>query len=259
MQDKNSALILAGAIAVAAAGGITYALVKPTAAPIATAPTSIVSPTVTASGLETPPPVVSTPTSKPTQPVAQQPAKPPAKPTSSESPSRKVELCKVTMVQVNDPESPLNVRSAPGTVSTQVVGNLKNGTYVSVESEKEGWLQISNPVQGWISANRTKKGCNEKVERIQLNAGQMTQISDRFVGTGSHRYVLAAKQGQKLTVKRTEGPFPFITGPDGKLLVEGLDENRPQWSGQLPAAGEYTIQLDSNYKGYSYDFSVEMQ
>jgi len=163
------------------------------------------------------------------------------------------------MVQVNDPESPLNVRSAPGTVSTQVVGTLTNGTYVSVEAEKEGWLQVSNPVQGWISANRTKKGCNEKVERIQLNAGQTLQIGDRFVGTGSHRYVIAAKQGQKLTVTRTEGPFPFITGPDGKLLVDGTDENRPQWSGQLPAAGEYTIQLDSNYKGYSYDFSVEMQ
>lgn len=51
---------------------------------------------------------------------------------------------------VFDPESPLNVRSTPDATLNNVVGILENGTPLSVITEKNGWLQISSPVQGWI-------------------------------------------------------------------------------------------------------------
>lgn len=62
-------------------------------------------------------------------------------------------------IVVSDPDSPLNVRSIPDTNLGQVVGTLENGTRISVVTEKNGWLQISSPVPGWISKNRTKTVC----------------------------------------------------------------------------------------------------
>jgi len=60
---------------------------------------------------------------------------------------------------VSDPEPPLNVRSAPDDTLNNVVGTLENDTPLTVITEQKGWLQISSPVQGWISKNRTKNTC----------------------------------------------------------------------------------------------------
>ncbi|HEY9669142.1 MAG TPA: SH3 domain-containing protein, partial [Coleofasciculaceae cyanobacterium] len=60
---------------------------------------------------------------------------------------------------VSDPESPLNVRSAPDDTLDNVVGTVEDGTPITVVNEQNGWLQISSPVQGWVSKNRTKTVC----------------------------------------------------------------------------------------------------
>jgi serine/threonine protein kinase len=62
-------------------------------------------------------------------------------------------------IVVSDPEPPLNVRSAPDDTLNNVVGTLENDTPLTVITEQKGWLQISSPVQGWISKNRTKNTC----------------------------------------------------------------------------------------------------
>jgi uncharacterized protein YgiM (DUF1202 family) len=62
-------------------------------------------------------------------------------------------------IVVFDPEPPLNVRSNPDLTLGQVVGKLENGTRISVVTEQKDWLQISSPVPGWISKNRTKTVC----------------------------------------------------------------------------------------------------
>lgn len=62
-------------------------------------------------------------------------------------------------IVVFDSESPLNVRSIPDTKLGQVVGTLNNGTPLTVIAEQNGWLQISSPVQGWVSKKRTKTAC----------------------------------------------------------------------------------------------------
>ncbi len=58
-----------------------------------------------------------------------------------------------------DSESPLNVRSTPDLKLGTVVGTLENGTRLTVLAEQNGWLQISSPVQGWVSKKRTKTAC----------------------------------------------------------------------------------------------------
>ncbi len=60
---------------------------------------------------------------------------------------------------VSDPQAPLNVRSVPNAKLGEVVGKLNNGATVSLVAEQNGWLQISSPVSGWISKNRTKTVC----------------------------------------------------------------------------------------------------
>jgi hypothetical protein len=166
----------------------------------------------------------------------------------------------VKMAVVNDPESPLNVRSAPTTEGSKILGQIPNGTYLSVEKEQAGWFQIAQPQQGWVAKNRTKHGCSEKVERVSFGKGEPAiQIGDRFIGTGYHQYQFSGTKGQTMTITQQEGPFPMVIGPNGTPMVPGPDDQRTQWSGPLPETGDYTVQFDSNFKGYAYAVKVEIK
>ncbi|MFM7602626.1 MAG: protein kinase domain-containing protein [Pseudanabaena sp.] len=66
--------------------------------------------------------------------------------------------CDYTKRLISDPQPPINVRQGAG-VDFAIVGKLDNGTQITVESEKQGWLEISAPISGWIAANRTKPVC----------------------------------------------------------------------------------------------------
>lgn len=161
------------------------------------------------------------------------------------------------MARVNDPNPPLNVRSSPNTdASSKIVGQLQNGTYVSVEEEQSGWLRINEPA-GWIAKSRTESNCNLKVERVELGRGQSSAtISDRFIGTGSHEYRMNLTKGQRITLTGSK-IIPWVVAPNGKFLNER--DNESSWSGELPETGNYTLMLDSNYKGYAYSFTVKVQ
>jgi serine/threonine protein kinase len=67
-------------------------------------------------------------------------------------------LCDYTKRLISDPNPPINVREDAG-VDFVIVGTLDNGTQITVQSEKQGWLQISAPIAGWVAANRTKPMC----------------------------------------------------------------------------------------------------
>ncbi|WP_055076151.1 protein kinase domain-containing protein [Pseudanabaena sp. 'Roaring Creek'] len=66
--------------------------------------------------------------------------------------------CDYTKRVVSDPNPPINVRQGGG-VDYAIVGKLNNGTQITVTGEKQGWLQISDPIAGWVAANRTKPIC----------------------------------------------------------------------------------------------------
>jgi hypothetical protein len=162
------------------------------------------------------------------------------------------------MAIVHDSDPPLNVRSGP-TIESSKVGQLQNGTYVTVMDEQNGWFQISDPVRGWLAKSRTKSGCSEKVERVSFGKGQVSMaIADQFVGTGYHQYLLNAGKGQTMTIRVQDGPMPFVQAPNGSV-IEPYDDGKTEWSKSLLASGDYTLQLDSNYKGYTYSFVVEIK
>jgi Bacterial SH3 domain len=220
-------------------------------------------------------PAVSSPTTKPQaelNPVTPTPAEKSASPAletpaSVSSKPQPVVVsppdsgCKISMALVNDPNPPLNVRDRPEINNSKVIGNLKNNSFVSVSDEQNGWLKITDPVAGWITKNRTKSSCPNVKQRISFAPGGTEAIvKGEHIGGGSHSYLINATKGQRITLTNHQQFLPFILTPDGKMLAQPRElEGKTEWTGIIPVTGDYTLQLDSNYKGYKYNFSVEVK
>lgn len=259
MPFKPSVLFLSGLAGFAALTGVIVGCQSQPPAPLPSP------------SLEASPPASPSPKAVPFSPGKPNAGQTPPNPTSPNQPdnstppssdateaTRTVEKCEISMVRVKDPNPPLNVRSSPNTdSSSNIVGQLQNGTYVSVEEEQSGWFRINEPT-GWIAKSRTESNCNLKVERVELGRGQTSAtIADRFVGTGSHEYRLNLAKGQQITVTSSKGVIPWVVAPDRKFLNEGGNESA--WTGEVPTTGNYTLMLDSNYKGYAYSFTIKVQ
>ncbi|MBD2149798.1 YARHG domain-containing protein [Pseudanabaena sp. FACHB-1277] len=73
-------------------------------------------------------------------------------------PNRSESKCDYAKRLISDPQPPINVREGAGT-SYRIIGSLHNGIQITVVSEQQGWLRISEPLAGWVAANRTKPIC----------------------------------------------------------------------------------------------------
>lgn len=170
--------------------------------------------------------------------------------------------CKISQAVVSDPNPPLNVRSNPQTSDSNVVGKLKNNTFVSVVEERDGWLRITDPVPGWIAKNRTESSCASVNQQINfLPGGNEAIVKGRIIGGGSHSYLIRATKGQTAIVRNRKQVFPSILTPDGKLLAgdPNTQDTKTEWVGKMPVTGNYTFQLDSNFRGYEYEFYVQVR
>ncbi|HIK29693.1 MAG TPA: SH3 domain-containing protein [Oscillatoriaceae cyanobacterium M7585_C2015_266] len=174
------------------------------------------------------------------------------------------DICKITTAKISNSKPP-TVRSSPEVKPNNIVGNLNNGTLVSVKSEKNGWFEITSPVKGWVSKSLTQSDCNEKIKYVSFPANRTaTTISSRFIGTGSHKYLLKATKGKTMTVTVEKGPLPFVFAPSDRnqqkdLTGGGAYNNKKSWSGKLAETGEYILQLESNRSGYDYKFVVQVK
>jgi hypothetical protein len=168
--------------------------------------------------------------------------------------------CKISMAVVSDPNPPLNVRSIPQVRGSNIVGKLKNNTFVSVAEEQNGWLRITDP-PGWIAKNRTESSCSNVNQQINfLPGGDEAIVKGRIIGGGSHSYQIRARKGQTMTVRNRQEVFPQIITPRGKLLAGNPYEgNETEWTGKVPVTGNYTFELDSNFRGYEYEFYVRVR
>lgn len=251
MSFKPSQIIIAGVAGILTSVIVAYATVQSRSSPPTPERTPISSPAVSPSPSPSPVSVA------PANIVAVSPS-PLTRPVVIKPP---VEGCRINTAVVNDPNPPLNVRSSPEVKAGNIVGQLNNNTFVPVVEEKNGWLKISDPVEGWIAKNRTRSSCAIVNKPIQfLPGGNSALVQGEMIGGGSHTYTIRAKAGQTLTVENYKSVFPLIISPNGKLLTENeaVTPNTRDWSGQLPVTGEYSLQLDSNYKGFEYEFLVRI-
>jgi len=169
--------------------------------------------------------------------------------------------CPIQMAVVDDPAPPLNVRSTPEVLPDNVVGQLNNDTFLFVSEQQNGWLKIRNPIPGWVAQNRTRSSCANIVQPINFSRDRnQAIIQGEIIGSGSHRYTFEGQANQTLTVESRNAIFPQIITPDGQLIADDAAPvvDRQSWTGQLPTTGQYTLELNSNFRGFEYDFSVEI-
>ena len=168
--------------------------------------------------------------------------------------------CRISMAVVNDPNPPLNVRSIPQVNGSKIVGKLKNNTFVSVAQEQNGWLRITEP-PGWIAKNRTESSCPNVKQQINfLPGGDEAIVKGRIIGGGSHSYRIRAAKGQIMTVRNRKGVFPLILTQNGKSLTgDNYTGNETEWTGKMPVTGNYTFELNSNFRGFEYEFWVKVR
>lgn len=86
---------------------------------------------------------------------------------------------------VTDPHPPLNVRSSPVVAADNVVGQVQNGTRLSVVSEQEGWLQVQGPIAGWIYKELTTTVCPSphaisSPVGVDLNRDTLEQATEQY-------------------------------------------------------------------------------
>lgn len=178
--------------------------------------------------------------------------------------------CKKMMAIVSDPNPPTNIRSTPEVTDNNIVGQVDNDTRLSVKGEQDGWFQVSTlggetTLEGWVAKSVTKSGCSQKTQRITIPSdSNSVTISDRFIETGSHEYMINVNAGQTMTVTSTSGPFPFIFAPDDtnrqqELSNQGGSPGSISWTSELPTSGDYVLDMQSNFKGYEYSFTVELK
>ncbi|NJM45768.1 MAG: SH3 domain-containing protein [Alkalinema sp. RU_4_3] len=173
-----------------------------------------------------------------------------------DSPKKQPDRCDTSMAKVSDPNPPLNVRSAPDTSSNNITGKLQNGTYVTIEDETPDWYRIKSPTPGWIAKSKTVHACTEKRQQLTLLPSQT--IRGEFIGSGHHDYPLTLKSGQVLTLTPTKGPRPGLIDPSGKVL-EPMGEETSAIVFNPQIDGDYTVYLESRFKGYGYEFAIEVK
>jgi hypothetical protein len=172
--------------------------------------------------------------------------------------AREVLSCVTTMakVEVTQPTVSIFAKNDP---NSKVIAQVDNHTFVMVLMEQKGWFLIRQPVEGWIQKKLTQSSCNEKVEMVKFGKqGGITAIADRFVGSGSHLYRVPLTEGAILTVTNTRGVLPVILNPEGGFLVEP-EESQITWTGAIPKTGVYTLEMQSEHKGYRYAFTVSVK
>ncbi len=240
MAFKRSQLMIAAGAGLTTAIVVAYATIQSQTIPSSGNETAVVLPTV----------IASTPATQPVTSTAEPRVIHP--PTSD---------CPIRMAIVDDPSPPLNVRSHPEVKLGNVVGQLENQTFVSVAQQRNGWLKIRDPLPGWIAQNRTRSSCADIIQPLNLSAYHNSAIiQGELIGSGRHGYTFQGHRGQTLTLKSNSAVFPNIIQPDGRLLVENsrLQGDRSPWVGQLSITGTYTIEFNSNFRGFKYDFWVQI-
>ena len=185
--------------------------------------------------------------------------------------------CRISMAIVNDPTPPLNVRSSPAVLPDNIVGTIDQGKWLVVEEEKNGWFKISpfmssEKLKGWVAKNRTDYDCN--FFREELTTTPVT-LRGRFIGMGSHEYLIRLEKGQTLilTVGQIPGerlsgwPFlmysttqdvPGMPGPYGND-TKGLSADGTQWTWAVTDTQIYRLSYESNFKGFDYNLTVEVR
>jgi hypothetical protein len=77
------------------------------------------------------------------------------------------------VTRLDDPNPPTNVRFTPVVASDNTIGQLPNGTSLTVIEPLDGWLKIRQPLVGWVSMNLTRVSCGNSLDEVQRNLDEL--------------------------------------------------------------------------------------
>jgi hypothetical protein len=99
------------------------------------------------------------------------------------------------------------------------------------------------------------------VQRIRFAPGATSATLDATLNGGqTARYVMGALAGQQMTVQATseDGPvFLTVFDPSGNAV--GTTFGRTQWSGRLPASGDYRLNVNTSPYVDSIDYRLRVE
>lgn len=117
-----------------------------------------------------------------------------------------------------DPNPPLNVRSSPVVAPDNVIGKLRNGTPMTVVDEKEGWLRINSPLEGWVFKQLTITSCVSSAIVVQStptetdHGSMILEQAAEYYHTGDLETAIALAQ--------TVPPNSAAYQPAGKVIIQ---------------------------------------
>jgi len=97
---------------------------------------------------------------------------------------------------VSDSNPPLNVRSSPIVASNNVVGQLTNGTRLTVAVEQDEWLQVNAPIAGWVYKPLTLTSCPSSNGVPASRPNPTATDSDQPIDAGPTLLATATEQYQ---------------------------------------------------------------
>jgi hypothetical protein len=101
-------------------------------------------------------------------------------------------------------------------------------------------------------------------KRVRFGVGRTTATLKNSVVRGErHRYTLGARAGQKMSVSITSvernAVFTIYAPGGGTLEGAGEGEDASEWSGALPASGDYVIEVGGTRGNATYTLKVTVR
>jgi hypothetical protein len=101
-------------------------------------------------------------------------------------------------------------------------------------------------------------------KRVRFARGRTTATLKNSVVRGTRdRYTLGARAGQKMSVQITSiernAVFTIYTPDGGTLEGAGAGEDVMNWSGELPASGDYVIEVGGTRGNATYTLKVTVR
>lgn len=108
-----------------------------------------------------------------------------------------------------------------------------------------------------------------KEQRVRFQKGRTTAILKGKLPKGTAEYdayIVRARAGQTLTVHLATGDkqafvkvFSLELGPGEDMLTPEEDDIIQDWSGKLPVAGDYSVQVYTDGAGGDYTLEVTIR
>ncbi|MCS6813388.1 MAG: hypothetical protein NZ772_07430 [Cyanobacteria bacterium] len=86
----------------------------------------------------------------------------------------------ICITQVQDPNPPTHVRLLPEITPTNILGQLPQGTPITVVTSLQGWLKIRQPLIGWVSLNLTQVSCGNSPAEVQARLNQLSFLEEEL-------------------------------------------------------------------------------